>query len=241
MDKEIVLITGSSGGVGAELAKKLLLEGCFVVGIDKIGSVIDSKMYKHIICDLKDRNSIKTIENELDKIVPTKLVCCVAITNNTDAESPDVDKVNDLFMINLISPWVIAASLLKRALGAGKTLKSVVFISSVHAYATSEGLAAYATSKAGLCGLTRSLAIDYAKHLTRVNAIAFGAIRTKMLTGLTDDEIIELEKRLLVKKIPSPDKVVGTIQHLLSDDASYVTGQTFIVDGGALSMLSTEA
>lgn len=234
-----ILIAGATNGVGRALAEKLLDMGDKVIGVDKLPTDLKATNYTHIICDF----AAPSFEDDLlQKIegVPDKFVYAAAIPNNTDSLSPNSKKVQELFHVNLIAPWVISSLLLKKVIESESNLESIVFISSIHAYATSKNRAAYAASKASLCSLTRSLAIDYAKYKTRVNTVALGAVRTNMLTGLSSDELNVLEKRLLTGNVPQPAQVLGTIIHLLSSGAEYVTGQTFIVDGGAMCQLASE-
>lgn len=234
-----ILIAGATHGVGRALAEKLLDMGNKVIGVDKLPSDLKATNYAHIICDF----AAPSFEDDLMKKikdVPDKFVYAAATPNNTDSLSPNSKKIQKLFHVNLVAPWIISSLLLKKAIESESNLESVVLVSSVHAYATSKNRAAYAASKASLCSLARSLAIDYAKYKTRVNVVALGAVRTNMLTGLSSDELNVLEKRLLTGNVPQPEHVLGTIIHLLSNDSEYVTGQTFIVDGGAMCQLASE-
>jgi NAD(P)-dependent dehydrogenase (short-subunit alcohol dehydrogenase family) len=126
---------------------------------------------------------------------------------------------------------------------------AVVNVSSVHAVATSHGVAAYATSKAALVGLTRAAAVELAASGIRVNAVLPGAIDTPMLKAgarrrgdeRADAALTELESRTPLGRVAQPEEIAQAILFLSdSSRSSFMTGQTLIVDGGAISHLSTE-
>jgi NAD(P)-dependent dehydrogenase (short-subunit alcohol dehydrogenase family) len=128
---------------------------------------------------------------------------------------------------------------------------SIVNISSIHAVATSENLAAYVSSKGALTALTRAAALELARDGIRVNAILPGAIDTAMLrsglwrgnlaTDTTENRILELGKKHSLGRIGKPEEIGETVV-FLSDQAKsgFITGQSIIVDGGATARLSTE-
>jgi len=126
---------------------------------------------------------------------------------------------------------------------------AVVNVSSVHAVATSGGIAAYATSKAALVGMTRAAAIELAPSGIRVNAVLPGAIDTPMLqagaqrrgAASVHDALSALESRTPLGRVAQPGEIAHAIL-FLSDSArsSFMTGQSLIVDGGATTQLSTE-
>ena len=127
---------------------------------------------------------------------------------------------------------------------------AVVNVSSVHAIATSTQIAAYATSKGGMVALTRALALELAPQI-RVNAVLPGAVDTTMLrAGLTrghaqgntaDELIADLGKKHVVKRVGQPSEIAEAIYFLAAaETASFMTGQTLVVDGGATARLSTE-
>ena len=128
---------------------------------------------------------------------------------------------------------------------------SIINISSVHATHTSQNIGIYATSKGGLTTLTRSMAIEFGKDKIRVNAILPGAINTGMLrAGLkrghlgddTEDELVNiLGSKHILGKIGEPSDIAEMTYFLANNDkSSFITGQSFYVDGGATIKLSTE-
>ena len=128
---------------------------------------------------------------------------------------------------------------------------SVINISSVHSIATSKNIAAYAATKGALLSLTRAMALEFADDAIRVNAVLPGAIDTKMLrSGLQrghlknaniEDQLSELAAKHPLKRIGEPTDVASLIYFLADKEkSSFITGQAFVVDGGATSRLSTE-
>ncbi|MBI5416504.1 SDR family oxidoreductase, partial [Candidatus Poribacteria bacterium] len=90
----------------------------------------------------------------------------------------------------------------------------------------------YSASKAGIIGLTRSLAREVASYNIRVNAIAPGFIETEMLNNLKEEYKNQILKQIPLNRLGKPEEIAKTVKFLVSDDASYITGQTIIVDGG---------
>jgi NAD(P)-dependent dehydrogenase (short-subunit alcohol dehydrogenase family) len=128
---------------------------------------------------------------------------------------------------------------------------SIVNVSSVHAVATSVAISAYAASKGGLAALTRALAVEFAPDGIRVNAVLPGAVDTPMLReGVgrgelggqsVEQRLAALGRRTPLGRIGRPDEIARSILFLASkDQASFITGQTLVVDGGATAHLSTE-
>ena len=121
---------------------------------------------------------------------------------------------------------------------------SITNISSVQAFANESNIAAYASAKAGLLGLTRSMARDFAPMKVRVNAVCPGAIHTEMMTAyLADQPDPEAEAQRLTAGIPlqrfgTPVEVAELVWFLTSPAAGYITGSSFVVDGGLLSRLA---
>jgi len=128
---------------------------------------------------------------------------------------------------------------------------AVVNISSVHAVATSSGIAAYAASKGALMALTRAMALEFGEQGVRVNAVLPGAVDTPMLhaglsrghvSGDTTFELVRgLGRKHVLGRVGQPEEIGQTILFLAdSTKSSFMTGQSIVVDGGATARLSTE-
>jgi glucose 1-dehydrogenase len=110
----------------------------------------------------------------------------------------------------------------------------IINISSVHQVIPKPHYLPYATSKAGIEMMTKTMALELAQDNIRVNAVAPGAIETDMNQELKDDEseLAKVLKRIPLRRIGAPEEVANMVEFLASDRASYVTGSTFFVDGG---------
>lgn len=137
-------------------------------------------------------------------------------------------------------------ALLKAAQGA-----AIVNVSSVHALATSVGIAAYAASKGALMALSRAMAIEFSSDNIRVNAVLPGAVDTEMLRsgldrghlddGSLENRLEDLARRTVIGRVGKPEEIARSILFLCDDEqSSFITGEGLVVDGGATARLSTE-
>jgi 2-deoxy-D-gluconate 3-dehydrogenase len=143
---------------------------------------------------------------------------------------------NDLLMSNLLGAMALSQAHAKRIQADGST-GSILNVTSIAGLRGKKGLVAYSVAKAGLIRFTEAFAGEVAPHV-RVNAVAPGAIETNMQSVVVDDERL-LERRL--RKIPigrlgTPNDVAALVRFLLSDNSSFITGSTFLIDGGEHSL-----
>lgn len=231
-----VLVVGASNGIGKATAEYFLNNNDTVIGIDRELATISHTNYEHVTCDLGDTESVTNRGAEIAQKGVTDMVYCVAEQHLFSSLEPDLALLERMFTTNVASAWKIIALLQKQ-----RPLQSVVLVSSVHALVTSKSIAGYALTKAALSSLVRSLAIDYAPQGTRVNGVVPGAVNTRMLTDhLNETELKKLAERQLINHIGAPSEIASVIGFLVSDGASFITGQNIVADGGVLSLLATE-
>ena len=248
---DAVIVTGAAGGIGAATVENLVNQGIFVFAVDKnsealakILTAIDptSSLTQAIVADI-------TIEKECQAIsdtVKNKGIRVKGLVNNAavgafnmSVENTSFEDWQRIISINLTSLYLMAkyALPLIRSAGGG----AVVNISSIHAYATSTGVAPYAAAKGGVLTLTKTMALDLAPDNIRVVCIIPGATDTPMLRqhaereGKTLAELGFPSSENAIGRIAQPEEVADVIAFALSRGASFITGSSLIPDGGILA------
>jgi NAD(P)-dependent dehydrogenase (short-subunit alcohol dehydrogenase family) len=167
---------------------------------------------------------------------PSALINNAGRNANFDAVAMRESEWDAFFGTDLKSAWLCAKHVLPHMLATGAG--AIVNVSSIHAAATLDGFFPYAAAKAGLAGLTRSLALDYGPRGIRVNCVCPGFTDTRLVRESAarhaDPEAATraMAAGVALGRIAAPHEIAGTIAFLLSDDAGYVTGATLFVDGG---------
>jgi len=235
------IITGGAKGIGKAVADKLLEEGATVIILDKdeqSGKTAGGhSRYYYYQCDVC---SIDQLESVFEKIRATFGGIDILVNNagiqtyGTVTESSE--ELWDLTM-NVNVKSMFFCSKLSIPLMEQSENAVIVNLSSVQALITQKRVAAYATSKAAILGLTKSLAVDYAPHL-RCVAICPGAVMTPMLETTIDayadtkKVISETENIHLLKRIAKPEEIADFILFAASDKGKFMTGQFYRIDGG---------
>jgi len=245
LDK-VALVTGAGGGIGRAICERLSADGFHVLGADLMDGVEASWNGRAIRCDV---GSVEDLEKMFSVISRLHVVVNnAAVTVYKQLVETSVEEWDTTFAVNVRACFLttrLAAELLAAVRG------SVVNVSSVHASATSAGVAAYASSKGAVEALTRAAAVELAPRGIRVNAVMPGAVDTSMLRrGLSrghlvagsaeDDKVMELGARHPLGRVATPAEVAAVVAFLVSSDARFITGATIPVDGGTLAKLSTE-
>jgi NAD(P)-dependent dehydrogenase (short-subunit alcohol dehydrogenase family) len=245
-----VFVTGAATGIGRATAEYLLAEGARVYGVGLDGEAgqafadgQNGEAFAFRETDLRSDPQIRDAVADaasrfggLDGVVN----CAGVYPTGKRLEAVSDEEWDATIAINLTAIFRVcrAALPILRAAGGG----SIVNIASVHADATVPGVAAYAASKAGVVGLSRQMALDYAVDLIRVNAVLVGSVATRMtLDGLDaagGAEAIGLSfAPNRIARIAAPKEIATVVGFLLSAEASFVTGSALQVDGGLLSRL----
>jgi len=236
-----ILVTGSSGGVGSAVLRKLKSEGVSCLGLD----LVDSSSHPTVKANLADLS-------ELEKVsLPSDFGAITGIVHSA-AHQP-LGKIWELssedwlssFTVNVLSLQTLTSRFRQDLIDSRGT---VVAISSVHAKATSTGMSAYAASKSALESWIRSSAIEYGSSVSFVG-ISLGAVDTpKLREGLQrwpEDERRERLERLVARTpagyVASAEEIASRIFSILQDgNASYFTGNCLPLDGGVSARLASE-
>lgn len=240
-----MIVTGVCGGIGAEIAQWFVAQGWRVIGVDLRMPEVPLASVDYEVCDLSDAHAIESLAQRLMAESPeiATLVNCAATQHINKVHELSVAEWDHTLAVNVRAPWLLTKALRGGLRRAAQLFghAEVINISSVHAIATSPGMAAYAASKAALSSLTRSTSIEYASDGIRVNSIAPGAVATPMLTEhLSTDAMDKLLTRQLIPRLIEPSAIAGTVAYLISPAAANSTGQEFVIDSGVLSQLATE-
>lgn len=247
-----VLITGAAGGIGRATVQLFTHMGWRVIGVDRAAygeAFPQSGLF--IQSDISIGENLETIFRQAQSFTGSlnALVNNAALQVAKPMLETSVAEWDAVMASNLRSVFlgVKLAYPLFEAAGGG----AIVNVSSVHAVATSANIAAYAASKGGLLALTRAIAIEFAPHNIRANAILPGAVDTPMLraglgrghVGGADimERLDNLARKTVNGRVGRPEEIASAI-YFLADDAqsSFMTGQALIIDGGATARLSTE-
>ena len=247
--QRVALITGAAGGIGSATCRVFHEAGWYVVGVDRRREDVPG-IDHFITCDISDPDSpgaifasLRTKTDRLDALVNNAAVqICKPIIETSAAEWDRVmaSNLRSVFLSVKEAHAMLAA-----------TRGSIINVSSVHAMATSRNIAAYAASKGALLAFTRSLALEFGDDQIRVNAVLPGAVDTPMLhaglerghveRGSLDELVRGLGNRHVLGRVGLPEEI-GKVILFLADhnQSSFITGQSIVVDGGALARLSTE-
>ncbi len=226
LDGRVALVTGAASGIGSATADLLSASGVLVVRADRESAADVVRL------DVRDESAVREIVARSDREHGRLdiLVNAAGITLRGPSLETRADEWDGVQQVNLRGTFLCCR---EAARAMGEHGGAIVNVSSQLAIAPTGGRASYVASKAGVIGLTRSLAVEWAPKI-RVNAVAPGVTRTPMIEAIERDEAT---RRSFMEKIPlgrfaEPEEIAEVIVFLASDAASYVTGHILVVDGG---------
>lgn len=230
--KRVAFVTGGSRGIGLAAARKLAAAGHDVaVGSRTEPEDLDPDL-TWFECDITDEASVDQafgeIENKLGP--PTILVANAGLTRDMLVLRMKDDDFTEVLNANLAGSFRAAKRAVKPMMKA--RWGRIIFVSSVVGTVGQAGQANYAASKAGLVGLGRSLAREFASRGITVNLVAPGPVQTDMLAALGEDGIEAIAEAVPVGRVGTPEEVAAAIAFLASESAGFITGASLAVDGG---------
>lgn len=227
---EVAFVTGGNRGIGLATALRLREAGMRVAVASRSGTAPEGLFA--VTCDVTDSVSVdeafSKVEAEYGPV--TALVSNAGITADTLLLTMSEDLFTSVVDANLNGAYRVAKRATKGMLRAKRG--RMVFVSSVVGLSGQAGQANYAASKAGLVGLSRSIARELGSRGITANVVAPGPIRTDMTAELSDDAIAAIIGRVPLGRMAEPSEVADVIAFLLSDSAAYITGAVVPVDGG---------
>ena len=235
-----VLLTGASGGIGQSIAE-LFSEAGAIVGLaarneEKLKSLASSLKTKSYIfkVDLSNLETLETFVEEADKIMEgiDILICNAGITKDTLSMKMKTQDFKDVIDVNLTSTFILNRDMAKKMMR--RRYGRIINMASIVGVLGNPGQANYCASKAGMIGMTKSIAQEYASRSITINCIAPGFIKTPMTDVLTDEQKSAMLSKIPEGKFGEPKDIANTAIFLASDEASYITGQTIHVNGGML-------
>lgn len=244
---KVAIVTGGGSGIGQGIAKRLGCDGARVI-IDYIGSEAGADDTRQAIEACGSQGVV--VQGDVTKMDDVRHLVDAAwerfggadiLVNNAgmekrsdfwDTPEAEFDKV---MAVNLRGPFFLTQAFVRRLREAEKPGR-IINISSVHEDMAFPGFSTYCCSKGGLRMLMRNLTVELGPLGITINNIAPGAIATPINKALLEDKpkLNALLKNIPLGRLGTPEDVAGMVAYLCSDDASYVTGATFLIDGGLM-------
>lgn len=234
------LVTGATGGIGGAIARAVHKQGATVAisgrqqdKLEKLAAELGSNA--HVLpCDLADKAQVAGL---IDQAV-AKLGRLDILINNAGLTKDNLFMVmkdeqwDDVIAVNLTSTFMLMRAAARSMMRAKSGYGRIVNISSVSGIIGNPGQGNYAASKAGMIGMSKSLAREVASRGITVNCIAPGFISTPMTDALNEKQVAAIREAIPAQKFGTPEDVANACVYLASVEAAYVTGQTLHVNGG---------
>jgi meso-butanediol dehydrogenase / (S,S)-butanediol dehydrogenase / diacetyl reductase len=228
---KLAVVTGAASGLGAAVAQKLHEEGATVVAADK--NALTSEHFDTMACDVADDAQVGQLFDTCRQLFGRVDL----LFNNAGISGAPARRVHEYELemwdrvlgVNLRGAFLVMRHALPLMLTGGG---AIVNTASIGAFQARPGFSAYTASKAALTMLTRQAALEYAGDGIRVNGIAPGLIDTALVGDLTPEMRAAAVARTPVGRLGRPEEVASLVTFLLSAESSYITGQTYLIDGG---------
>lgn len=238
----VALVTGGTRGIGAAITKMLAENGASVAAgyskgresAEKFKKEMESKgakmtIHQGRVDDADDcARVVKEVMDDFGRI--DYLVNNAGITIDKTVRKMTIDDWRQVLNVNLSGAFQMTKAVLEHMIerGSGR----IVNISSVIGETGNVGQANYAASKAGLFGFTKSLALEMAQRGITVNSVAPGFIETEMVAAIPQAALDKVIEKIPQRRLGKPEEVARVVRFLLEDEASYITGAVFNVNGG---------
>jgi 3-oxoacyl-[acyl-carrier protein] reductase len=240
-ENQRVLVTGATGGIGRAVSLMFAKQGA-VVGLcardhnrlqDLVNEIkIEGKEPHTFVCNLGDGEQVEKLFESIDREIgtPDVLVCNAGMTKDTLSIRMSREDFEEVIDVNLNATFILNREALKRMMRA--KYGRIINVSSVVGLTGNAGQANYVASKAGIMGLTKTLAIEFANRGITVNCVAPGFIETPMTDKLNEAQKSKILSSIPMARMGQPEDVANVIAFLAKKESSYLTGQTIHINGG---------
>jgi glucose 1-dehydrogenase len=244
---KVAIVTGSGSGIGQAIAERLAQQGANVA-VDYRDHIEEAQTTQQKIASAggksilvqADVTSLPDTQNLVDQAYAQLGRCDILVNNAGIEKSANFQDVTEadydaVLNVNLKGAFFLTQAFVKRLLAA-QLPGRIVNISSVHEDMVFPHFSTYATSKGGMRMLMRNLAVELGPHNITVNNVAPGAIATPINAGLLANkpELAALLNNIPLGRMGKPEEVANLVAFLASDDAAYITGSTYVIDGGLM-------
>jgi 3-oxoacyl-[acyl-carrier protein] reductase len=236
----VAIVTGGARGIGRGIVERLVRDGALVAftynsspdAANELVAALGKDGVMAVKCDV---TSTEAVTELVEKVVSAWgkihiLVNNAGITKDTLVMRMSREDFESVLTTNLTSAFLTSKAVLRPMMG--ERWGRIINIASIVGLVGNPGQANYVASKAGLIGMTKSIAREVASRNILVNCIAPGYIQTDMTSKLNESQQAELQNQIPLKRIGAPEDIAAMVAFLASEDASYITGQVFAVDGG---------
>jgi len=228
LEGRVAIVTGAASGLGRATARRFADEGAQVAALD-LREPETPPNGLALACDVADEPSVaRAVAQTKERFGRIDVLAHYAgITKDALAHKMTLEQWNDVIRVNLTGTFVVAQAVLREMEDGG-----AIVLTSSRSYLGNVGQSNYAASKGGVVSLTRTLALELGKRRIRVNALAPGFIETPMTDAVPDRVREKAVASIPLGRVGQPEEIAAVALFLASDEASYVTGQTLLIDGG---------
>jgi 2-keto-3-deoxy-L-fuconate dehydrogenase len=228
------LVTGAGSGIGAAVARRLHAEGADVILADVRAEPVEAiagelgQRAQAVRLDVRDEDAVGPVAREVDVLANV-----AGIGSTTTAPETPLAVWEDVFAVNARGTFLCCKHAIPGMIGRGGG--SIVNVASAGGLVGLRNRAAYCASKGAVIAMTRALAVDHVAEGVRVNAVCPGTVDSPWVARLVEDageSLDALRMRQPMGRLGTPDEIAEAVLYLASEDAAFVTGSLFVIDGG---------